>query len=110
MVSVVSRTREEEKSSTNSGISINVTKLVDNKKEEDLYNPKADVEDNDSTSKRGRPRKTEPVNMTKKNYTHWYELNNNRWIASTKEAINIQRSDTGRVSEIHFSNDAEVLW
>ena len=66
MINAVTRTKEEEKPSTDSGISINVTKLVGNKKEEDLYNPKADVEDNDSTSRRGRPRKTEPVNMTKK--------------------------------------------
>ena len=36
MISAVSRAREEEKSSTNSGISINVTKLVDNKKEEEM--------------------------------------------------------------------------
>ena len=48
--------------------------------------------------------------MTKNNYTHWYELNDNRWVASTKEAIDIQRSDTGRIIEIHFSDDTKVLW
>ena len=48
--------------------------------------------------------------MTKNNYTHWYELNDNRWVASTKEAIDIQRSDTGRIMEIHFSDDTKVLW
>lgn len=44
------------------------------------------------------------------NYTHWYELNDNRWVASTKEATNIQRSDAGRIIEIHFSDDTKVLW
>lgn len=50
------------------------------------------------------------VNMTKNNYIHWYELNDNRWIASTKEAVDILRSDTGRIIEIHFSDDTKVLW
>ena len=48
--------------------------------------------------------------MTKNNYIHWYELNDNRWIASTKEAVDILRSDTGRIIEIHFSDDTKVLW
>ena len=48
--------------------------------------------------------------VAKNNYIHWYELGDNRWIASTKEAANIQRSDTGRIIEIHFSDDAKVMW
>lgn len=48
--------------------------------------------------------------MTKNNYTHWYALNDKRWIAATKEATNIQRSDTGLIIEIHFNDDTEVLW
>ena len=51
------------------------------------------------------------VDMSKENkYTHWYALNDKRWIAATKEATNIQRSDTGLIIEIHFSDDTEVLW
>ena len=45
--------------------------------------------------------------MTKNNYIHWYNLNG-QWIASTKEANNIYRSDTGQIIEIHFDEDTEV--
>lgn len=48
------------------------------------------------------------VDMSKENkYIHWYDLNG-QWIASTKEANNIHRSDTGQIIEIHFDEDTEV--
>ena len=71
MVNAASRIDDDKKSS---GLKINVMGLVGNSSKEEVYNPKASV-DEESTSKRGRPRKTEPINMTKnkKNSDSYYD-------------------------------------
>lgn len=73
MIKPVSRIDDDNNKS--SGLSINVMGLVGDKKQEDVYNPKAEVNDDNATSKRGRPRKTESITMTKnkKNSDNYYD-------------------------------------
>lgn len=61
MISPVSKLKEDD--STGIRCKINIAGLVGNKSES--YNPGSDITDVDSTTKKGRPRKTESINITK---------------------------------------------